>query len=95
MSNHPEMRGLISYPNVESALSKRRKMNIPSNPKSPQEAIALLEDRENHPFSAFYQGHVQYNNNIAILFAVNSHIDILVNCESGFVDATFKIATFK
>jgi hypothetical protein len=96
LAANPELRGMLSFPSIESTMSKRRKKNIPPNPKSPQEAVQMLNDQESHPHEDIYQGFVETKTEdgkieSAIFFANPDHFKILDEANFGFIDATFSI----
>lgn len=96
LGQNPELRGMLSFPAIESTLSKQRKKIFPPNPTSPQEAINVLNDQESHLYKMIYQGFVETVNEdggkeSAILLANPEHFKILAEAKFAFVDATFSI----
>jgi hypothetical protein len=99
MEEHEEIRGMLSFPEVESSMYKRRRLNLPVNPKNIKTTVEMMEDTENNPYSEIYLGHVEQNEEMAIVFGKKEQIDLvkaaLVEnpeaCKTAFVDGTFGI----
>jgi hypothetical protein len=96
LEQNSELRGMLSFPAIESTLSKCRRKNFPPNPKSPQEAIDVLNDKDNILYKEIYRGFVEIVNEerekeFAILLADPQHFNILADAKFVFVDATFGI----
>jgi len=81
----------ISFHGIVSGLRKRRKMNEPVNPKSPTEAISMLDDSTSHPYSSIYKGSVKVGKHYAILLGDDKALSKAKFGKLAFVDATFSM----
>jgi len=67
ISKNENLSTLMTFPEVTSSMHKRRRNNYPANPKSPSEALLLLESRKN-PFDDIYLGSAIFQDEIALIF---------------------------
>lgn len=86
----PEVRSELTFPKVTQMLHYVRIKNFLQNPDSPSSAIDALE-AETNPFPDFYQGHVTFQDQVALLFASPNLLHCLQNMKEIFVDATFRV----
>ncbi|CAG0918881.1 unnamed protein product [Notodromas monacha] len=97
LSSMPELEGLIGFHEIESTLHKRRRLNQPRNPRTPAEAMAMLQAP--NKFSHIYRGSVENGGGVAVVFGSQSHLNTILEnialdptiCTTIFVDATFGI----
>jgi hypothetical protein len=90
LSQNEALSNILTFPQVASAMQRRRRMNLPPNPKNPKEAVEILESGS-HPFQDIYLGHVTHENQVGVFIGDK---EILKRCQGAtkaFTDATFKI----
>ncbi len=65
LSQNEALSNVLAFPQVASAMQRRRRMNLPPNPKNTKEAVEILESG-GHPFQDIYLGHVTHENQIGV-----------------------------
>ena len=78
----------LTFKKLESSMCKRRRIELPKLPISPEEFIELLIDS---PFSSNHRLTIRDGNDTAIVFATNLLISKLVELDTLHFDGTFKV----
>ena len=90
LSQNEALSKVLTFPQVVSAMQRRRRMNLPPNPKNPKEAVEILESGS-HPFHDIYLGHVTHENEVGIFLGDKEILKRTQGAKKAFTDATFKI----
>nr|XP_047127716.1 uncharacterized protein LOC124808588 [Hydra vulgaris] len=81
----------VSFRQIIPSLQKRRRLNEPSNPKLPNEAAEVLNDKECHRYGDIFLGSVAEQDNVALLFGHMLVINKAKSAKVCFVDGTFSM----
>ncbi|XP_047128924.2 uncharacterized protein LOC124809178 [Hydra vulgaris] len=81
--------GSVSFRQIIPSLQKR--LNGPSNPKSPNEAAEVLNDKECQRYGEIFLGSVAEQDNVALLFGHMLVINKTKLAKVYFVDGTFSM----
>ncbi|XP_047142323.1 uncharacterized protein LOC124816690 [Hydra vulgaris] len=81
----------VSFRQIIPSLQKRRRLNEPSNPKLPNEAAEVLNDKEFHRYGDIFLGSVAEQDNVALLFGHMLVINKAKSAKVCFVDGTFSM----
>ena len=78
----------LTFKNMQSTLSKRRKLQVPKLPSSAEEFDELLA---HSPYSSNYRLTIKDGSDIAVVFATDQMISKIKEIEVIHFDATFKV----
>ena len=78
----------LTFKKLESSMCKRRRLELPKLPISPEEFVELLIDS---PFSSNHRLTIRDGNDTAILFATDLMISKLLETDTIHFDGTFKV----
>ena len=76
------------FKKLESTMVKRRRLQLPKLPSTPEELDELLM---NSPYSRNHRVTIREGNEIAVIFASNQSLAKLKEAETTHFDATFKV----
>ena len=80
----------LTFKQLESSMCKRRRLDLPKLPSTPQEFAELLLES---PFSHNFRFSIRDANGTAVVFATDFLLSKLIEAETIHFDATFKVVT--
>ena len=78
----------LTFKQLESSMCKRRRLDLPKLPSTPQEFAELLLES---PFSHNFRFSIRDANGTAVVFATDFLLSKLIEAETIHFDATFKV----